>query len=71
MMLSERLQRAVSQASALPENQQDAVAEVLENLLRDFRHGASEPPRLRPELNALVEQSIRDHAEMLEYLKDK
>ncbi len=67
-MVSERLRRAVSQVSALPEDQQEAVAAVLERLLRDFNHGASEPPQLRPELEAIVEQSIRDHAEMLEYL---
>ena len=71
MMVSERLQRAISKASALPADQQDAVAEALEKLLRDFDHDASKPPRLRPELDAIVEQSMSDHAEMLEYLKDK
>jgi hypothetical protein len=67
-MLTDRLHKAIDRAAELPEGTQDAVAEVLEQLLRSYEE---RPPELRPEVSAVVEQSIREHADTLEYLKDK
>lgn len=67
-MLTERLQKAVERAAGLPPESQNAVAGVLEDLLRPQ---PERPPALRPEVAAIVERALRDHADMLEYLQDK
>jgi hypothetical protein len=67
-MLTARLQKAVNRAAELPGSSQDDFAEVLEKLLDTSQE---RPPTLRPELAAIVEDSMRDNATMLEYLKDK
>ena len=76
-MLTERLRRAIDRAAEMPEADQDAVADALERLIGAFTEGAEaaveteHAPALRPQLAALVEQPIREHAETLEYLKDR
>jgi hypothetical protein len=61
----------------MPEADQDAAASALERLIGAFMDSgatgveADHAPALRPELAALVEESIREHAETLEYLKDR
>lgn len=70
-MISERLQKALDRVYELPEAGQNAFAEVLEELLRAYNSGEQRPPTLRPELEAIVKQSIAEHATLLEYLKDK
>jgi hypothetical protein len=67
-MLTDRLHKAIDRAATLPEGTQDAIAEALEQLLRSYEQ---RPPELRSELSAVVEQSMRDNAATLEYLKDK
>lgn len=67
-MLTDRLHRAVDRAAELPEATQDALAAALEQLLQRYE---GQPPELRPELSAIVEQSMAEHAATLEYLKDK
>jgi len=67
-MLTDRLHKAIDRAAELPDTTQDAFAEVLERLLRMYEE---RPPELRPDLSAIVEQSMREHAATLEYLKDK
>jgi hypothetical protein len=72
-MLTERLRKAIDRAAEMPEADQDAVAAALERLIGAFMEGveAEHTPALRPELAAIVEQSLREHAETLEYLKDR
>lgn len=71
-MLTERLQRVVERAAMLPPESQDAVAEVFDALIAEYGEPwPDEAPKLSPELDAIVERAIRDHADMLEYLKDK
>ena len=71
-MLTDRLRKAIDRAAELPETSQDAVAVVLEQVLEQVLAAYEQrPPELRPDLSAIVEQSMRDHAATLEYLKDK
>ncbi|HEY7093699.1 MAG TPA: hypothetical protein VH393_10990 [Ktedonobacterales bacterium] len=76
-MLIERLRKAIDRAAEMPEVDQDAVAAALERLIGAITTGeetseeVGHPPALRPELAAIVEQSLREHAETLEYLKDR
>ena len=76
-MLTERLRKVVDRAAEMPEADQDAVATALEQLIgvittdEETRDDAPRSPALRPELAAIVEQSLREHAETLEYLKDR
>ena len=67
-MLTDRLHRAMDRAAELPEATQDAVAEVLEQVLNRYE---GNPPELGSVLSAIVEQSMTEHAATLEYLKDK
>lgn len=67
-MLTERLQRVIERAAMLPPEHQDAVAEVLEAPLAELGEPwPDEPPELSLELAAIVEQSMREHADLLEY----
>jgi hypothetical protein len=70
-MISERLQKALKRVYELPEEEQNAFAEVLEQLLRAYRTEDQRPPALRPELEALMKQVMSEHSTLLEYLKDK
>jgi hypothetical protein len=72
-MLTERLRKALDRAAEMPEADQDAVAAALERLIGAFMEGVEveHAPALRPELAAIVEQSLREHAETLEYLKGR
>ena len=79
-MLTERLQAVVNRVAELPKASQDELAEALEQLLNAYSpvdvngshpSGNHRPPDLRPELAAIVQQVMRDHAAMLKYLKDK
>ncbi len=67
-MLTDRLHKAIGRAAELPAATQDAFAVVLEQLLQTY---VERPPELRPELSAIVEQSMRENVVTLEYLKDK
>lgn len=67
-MLTDRLHRAIDRAAELPEAAQDAIAEVLEQLLNRCD---GEPPKLGPDLSAIVEQAMCELADTVEYLKDK
>jgi hypothetical protein len=62
-MLTDRLQEVVERAAELPAENQNAIAEVLEDLLRAPN---DRPPALRPEVAAAVRRAMRDHADMLE-----
>lgn len=65
-MLTARLHRAVGRAAELPEVTQDAPAAALEQLLQRYE---GQPLERDPELSAIVEQSMRELADTLEYLK--
>ena len=67
-MLIDRLHRAVDRAAELPEATQEAVADVLEQVLQ---RNEGQPPDLGPELTAIVDQSMTELADTLEYLKDR
>ena len=75
--LIERLRTAVDRAAGMPEVDQDTVPAALERLIGAFTTGeetsdeVERPPALRPELAAMVEQSLRERAETLEYLSDR
>lgn len=66
-MLTEHLQHADNRAAGLPGSNQGAFAEMPEKFLDTMckRH-----PALRPKLDAIVEDSLRDNAAMLGYLTD-
>jgi hypothetical protein len=74
-MLTERLRRAIDRAAETTEAHQDAVAGALERLIGVFMDDGKasmetdQEPAVRPEVAALLEQSIREHAEPLERLK--
>jgi hypothetical protein len=71
-MLTDRLQAVVERAAALPAEHQNAIAEALNSLLAEYAEPwPTAAPPLPPNLEAIVEQGMRDHADMLEYLEDK
>ncbi len=76
-MINERLRKAIDRAAGMSEADQEALAAALERLIGAFTTEAEtseqrqHAPALRPELATIVEQSLREHAETLEYLKDR
>ena len=71
-MLTEHLREVVERAATLPAENQDAVAEVLSSLLTDYGEPwPAEAPPLPPELDATVEDAMRQNAVLLDDLKDK
>lgn len=71
-MMTDRLRDVVDRAAQLAETGQDAIAHVLSMLLDEYAElWPDEAPALPPDVDAIVEESMRDNAALLDYLKDK
>lgn len=71
-MMTDQLREVLDRAALLPEHDQTAVAQVLSGLLDEYAASwPGEAPDLPPELEVIVEESMRKNATLLDYLKDK
>jgi len=71
-MMTIQLRDVVDRAARLPEVGQDAIAHVLSSLLDEYiEPWPDEAPALSPDLDAIIEESMRQNAALLDYLKDK
>jgi len=67
-MITDRFRAVVVTAAQLPPEMQDELAAALEETLKRF---APPVPPMAPDVRAVFEQVVRDHAADLAYLKDK
>jgi len=67
-MITDRFQAVVETAAQFPPEVQDELAAALEETLKRITQPV---PQMSPDIRAVFEQVMQEHAEDIAYLKDK